>query len=40
MNTKNKIKIYIIPILCIGLLVAFDQITKFIVRTSFALYFI
>ncbi len=38
MNTKNKIKIYIIPILCIGLLVAFDQITKFIVRTSFALY--
>ena len=23
MNTKNKIKIYIIPILCIGLLVAF-----------------
>ena len=38
MNTKKKIKIYIIPILCIGLLVAFDQITKFIVRTSFALY--
>lgn len=38
MNTKKKIKIYIIPILCIGLLVALDQITKFIVRTSFALY--
>lgn len=38
MNTKHKIKIYIIPILCIGLLVALDQITKFIVRTSFALY--
>ena len=37
-NTKKKIKIYIIPILCIGLLVALDQITKFIVRTSFALY--
>lgn len=38
MNTKHKIKIYIIPILCIGLLVALDQITKFIVRTSFTLY--
>jgi signal peptidase II len=38
MNTKHKIKIYIMPILCIGLLVALDQITKFIVRTSFALY--
>lgn len=38
MNTKKKIKIYIIPILCIGLLVALDQITKFIVRTSYALY--
>ena len=38
MNTKRKIKIYIIPILCIGLLVALDQITKSIVRTSFALY--
>ena len=38
MNTKKKIKLYIIPILCIGLLVALDQITKFIVRTSFALY--
>lgn len=37
MNTKHKFKIYIIPILCIGLLVALDQITKFIVRTSFAL---
>ena len=38
MNTKQKIKIYIIPILCIGLLVAFDQVTKLMVRGSFALH--
>lgn len=38
MNTKKTIKIYILPILCIGLLVAIDQLTKFMVRSNFALY--
>lgn len=38
MNTNKKPTIYIIPILCIGLLVSLDQLTKLIVRSSFALY--
>lgn len=38
MNTNKRPKIYMIPILCIGLLVAIDQLTKHIVRSSFALY--
>lgn len=38
MNTKKNFKIYILPILCIGLLTAFDQLTKFMVKSSFALY--
>ncbi len=38
MNTNKKITIYILPILCIGLLVSLDQMTKFIVRSSFVLY--
>ena len=36
---KNKyFKIYIIPILAIGLLTAFDQLTKFIVVSKLELY--
>ena len=38
MNTHKKIKIYIVPILCIGLLVAIDQLTKYIICSSFSLY--
>ncbi len=37
-STKPKIKIHIIPILIIGLLTAFDQLTKFIITSSFELY--
>lgn len=35
---NKKITIYIFPILCIGLLVAIDQLTKFIVCSSLSLY--
>ncbi len=37
-KNKFKIKIHIIPILIIGLLVALDQLTKFMVTSSFVLY--
>lgn len=37
-STKPKIKIHIKPILIIGLLTAFDQLTKFIITSSFELY--
>lgn len=35
---ENKIKIYLIPILAIGLLTAFDQLTKYIIVSKYALY--
>lgn len=38
MNTNKPIKIYILPILLIGILVAMDQLTKQMICGSFALY--
>jgi len=38
MNVNNKIKIYFIPIIAISLLIALDQLTKFIISSKFELY--
>lgn len=38
MKTKLKIKIYILPIIAISILIALDQLTKFIITSSFDLY--
>ncbi len=37
-NSKCKIKIFILPIIIIGLLTALDQLTKFIITSKFSLY--
>lgn len=37
-NSKFKIKIFILPIIIIGLLTALDQLTKFIITSKFSLY--
>lgn len=37
-NSRKSIKIYIIPIIIIGLLTAFDQLTKFMITSSYELY--
>ncbi|MCM1272139.1 MAG: signal peptidase II [Clostridium sp.] len=38
MKNKSTIPIFILPIIVIGFLTAFDQLTKFMVTSSFALY--
>lgn len=38
MKNKTTIKIFILPIIMIGLLTAFDQLTKFMITGSFELY--
>lgn len=37
-SSTLKIKIFILPIIIIGLLTAFDQLTKFIITSKFSLY--
>lgn len=37
-SSTFKIKIFILPIIIIGLLTAFDQLTKFIITSRFSLY--
>ena len=37
-NSRKSIKIYIIPIIIIGLMTAFDQLTKFMITSSYELY--
>ncbi|MDE6024416.1 MAG: signal peptidase II [Lachnospiraceae bacterium] len=38
MKNKASIKIFIVPIIFIGLFTAFDQLTKFMITSSFELY--
>lgn len=38
MISKGKIKIYILPIVCIAFLTAIDQLSKFIIQGTFQLY--
>lgn len=38
MKNRTTIKIFILPIIMIGLLTAFDQLTKFMITSSFELY--
>ena len=37
-ESKFKIRVYVLPIIIIGLLTALDQLTKFIITSSFTLY--